>query len=175
MQKNISMIFVGFCFVFLGHGFLFVASELVASFEYGISFKVFIYYVLCVRKMMIANANISHMKKINIEKIQNNCKIMKIYLKFFFWGNIVTLVPQKHGDFYSNLAPHPKKKEKKKLLFNWHWDFFVSPQCENLAPNKNKNSIIFMFSCIFPCTFFISELLKFVLQISCLYLIFYLH
>ncbi len=68
MQKNISMIFVGFCFVFLGHGFLFVASELVASFEYGISFKVFIYYVLCVRKMMIANANISHMKFFFLKK-----------------------------------------------------------------------------------------------------------
>jgi hypothetical protein len=73
------------------------------------------------------NANISHMKKKNIEKIQNNCKIMKIYLKIFFWGNIVTLVPQKHGDFYSNLAPHPNKKEKKKALVQLALGFFCVP------------------------------------------------
>jgi hypothetical protein len=90
----------------------------------------------------------------------------------------VTLVPQKYGDFCSFLPSHPKKekkKKKRKALVQLALGFFVSPQCENLAPKKLKKlSIIFMFSCIFiiSCTFLISELLKFVLQISSLYLIF---
>jgi hypothetical protein len=52
----------------------------------------------------------------------------------------VTLVPKKYGEFHSYLPPHPKKEKKKKLLFNWHWVFFVSPQCEKLAPPPKKKT-----------------------------------
>jgi len=65
----------------------------------GISFKVFIYYVLCVWITMIAGANISiaHKTKLYIEetqifkkkkKVQNNCKIMKIYTRVTQIGGV---------------------------------------------------------------------------------------
>jgi hypothetical protein len=81
-KKNISTIFVGFRFVFFGHGFLFVASEL-HLLNMGISFKVFIYYVLCVWITMIAGANISiaHKTKLYIEKSQILKKKSKIIAK----------------------------------------------------------------------------------------------